>query len=188
MRNLTSGANSVIFEKYNVRAGFEPKKLFRKSVRLVAILMRAGGCFRKKESLKVLDDSDMRFYDSNNALGKMAHVFNPSLFRADKSLKVPKNIARDLRTHPDARRSDSIGSIIRSLQIVLDVFSDYPLETQKNIAKYAYLEEFEPGRMIFKKNDRPLRFHLVVSGRALVTSVTTLPTGEENIKVVETIR
>lgn len=88
----------------------------------------------------------------------------------------------------DARRSDSIGSIIRSLQIVLDVFSDYPLETQKDIAKYAYLEEFEPGRMIFKKNDRPLRFHLVVSGRALVTSVTTLPTGEENIKVVETIR
>ena len=71
---------------------------------------------------------------------------------------------------------------------MLDVFSDYPLETQKDIAKYAYLEEFEPGRMIFKKNDRPLRFHLVVSGRALVTSVTTLPTGEENIKVVETIR
>ena len=112
MRNLTSGANSVIFEKYNVRAGFEAKKLFRKSVRLVAILMRAGGCFRKTESLKVrkiafsgfilkvLDDSDMRFYDSNNALGKMAHVFNPTLFRADKSLKVPKNIARDLRTHP----------------------------------------------------------------------------------------
>ena len=53
MRNLTSGANSVIFEKYNVRAGFEAKKLFRKSVRLVVILMRAGGCFRRDESLKV---------------------------------------------------------------------------------------------------------------------------------------
>ncbi|CAG5097276.1 Oidioi.mRNA.OKI2018_I69.XSR.g15006.t1.cds [Oikopleura dioica] len=187
MRNLTSGANSVIFEKYNVRAGFEAKKLFQKSVRLVIILMRAGGCFRRDESLKVLDDGDMRFYDTNSALGKMAHVFNPTIFRADKSLKVPKNVARDLKTHPDARRPDSIGSIVRSLQIVLDVFSDYPLQTQKDIAKYAYLEEFEPGRMIFKKSDRPLRFHLVVSGRALVTSVTTLPTGEENIKVVETI-
>ena len=42
----------------------------------------------------------MRFYDTNSALGKMAHVFNPTVFRADKSLKVPKNVARDLKTHP----------------------------------------------------------------------------------------
>ena len=36
-------------------------------------------------------------------------------------------------------------------------------------------------RIIFKKGDRPLRFHIIISGRALITDTIMLPTGKENI-------
>jgi len=41
--------------------------------------------------------------------------------------------------------------IVRGLQVVLETFSDYPLDTQSALAKYSYLETIEPGRVIMKK-------------------------------------
>lgn len=47
-RYLLSGTDSVIAERYNVRPNFMPLTLFRKGVRIVIILIKAGGCFRQK--------------------------------------------------------------------------------------------------------------------------------------------
>ena len=41
----------MIAEKYNIRADFNPLPLFRHSVRIVVILIKAGGCFKSKEKL-----------------------------------------------------------------------------------------------------------------------------------------
>ena len=87
------------------------------------------------------------------------------------------------RLHPSERTAAQIGMIVRGLQVVLGTFSDYPLDTQTALAKFSYLEIIEPGRLVMKKGDRPLRFHIIIVGRALVTEVTTLPTGKENIQM-----
>ena len=37
-------------------------------------------------------------------------------------------------------------------------------DTQRALSKYAYYEVIESGRIVMKKGDRPLRFHIIVSG------------------------
>ena len=68
------------------------------------------------------------------------------------------------------------------IKLVLDTFADYPLDTQKAISKYAYYESFSTGRVVMKKDDRPLRFHIIIAGRALLADVIKLPTGKEEIR------
>jgi hypothetical protein len=102
--------------------------------------------------------------------------------------KLINKIFLYLRLHPSDRTQEHIGMIVRGLQVVLETFSDYPLDTQNALAKYSYLEVIEPGRLIMKKGDRPLRFHIIISGRALLTEVIILPTGKENIQMRGVIR
>ena len=51
LRHLLSGADSVIAEKYNVRPNFTPLIIFQRGVRILLILMKAGGCFKTKPKL-----------------------------------------------------------------------------------------------------------------------------------------
>lgn len=50
-RHLLSGPDSIIAERYNIRPNFTPLPLFRRGVRIVLILIKAGGCFRSKPKM-----------------------------------------------------------------------------------------------------------------------------------------
>ena len=54
-------------------------------------------------------------------------------------------------------------------------------DTQRALSKYAYYESIESGRIVMKKGDRPLRFHIIITGRALLADIYKLPDGKEKI-------
>ena len=102
--------------------------------------------------------------------------------QADRNLKLGRDIIKMLSMHPNERKPEMIEKIMRAIQLVLDTFADYPLDTQKAISKYAYFESFSSGRVVMRKNDRPLRFHIIITGRALLADMMRLPTGKEEIR------
>ena len=173
---------SRLEELYNVRPGFKPINVFRKAARLVVILVKAGGCFGNKKVMMVGTD-DPVCYDTPEARAvDGAASFNPKYYQADRNLKLGRDIIKMLGMHPNERKPEMIEKIMRAIQLVLETFADYPLDTQKAISKYAYFESFSSGRVVMRKNDRPLRFHIIITGRALLADMMRLPTGKEEIR------
>lgn len=173
---------SRLEELYNVRPGFKPIEVFRKAARMIVILTRAGGCFGNKRVMMVGTDDPVCYDTPESRAVEGAASFNPKYYQADQSLKLGRDIIKMLGTHPNERNQEMIEKIMRAIQLVLDTFADYPLDTQMAISKYAYFESFSTGRVVMKKNDRPLRFHIIITGRALLADIIKLPTGKEEIR------
>ena len=59
--------------------------------------------------------------------GKGAASFDPKIYKADRNLKLSKDIIKMLKLHPRERKPDMVDKIMRAIQLILDTFADYPL-------------------------------------------------------------
>ena len=60
-------------------------------------------------------------------LWKGAASFDPKIYKADRNLKLSKDIIKMLKLHPRERKPDMVDKIMRAIQLILDTFADYPL-------------------------------------------------------------
>ena len=80
------------------------------------------------------------------------------------------------------RQPKMLETALRSLQL-FQVFGEYPEDIQRQLASVAYLEEFEPGKMIIKEGQVPERYYMVLSGQALRSRAIRLPAGNMQLKI-----
>ena len=58
---------------------------------------------------------------------KGAASFDPKIYKADRNLKLSRDIIKMLKLHPRERKPDMVDKIMRAIQLILDTFADYPL-------------------------------------------------------------
>ena len=75
-----------------------------------------------------------------------------------------------------------LATTLRSLQL-FKVVASHPVAIQKKLVERAYLERFEPGKVMIKEGGVPERYYMVLSGQALRGNCHHLPTGNVQLKI-----
>jgi hypothetical protein len=86
------------------------------------------------------------------------------IFYFCKFLKITEEAKLLLKIHPLGRSNDHVKLICSQLHDLVPEFQDFPLYIQKAIIKRAFLQEFEPGRIIIRQNHRAFNYYIILSG------------------------
>lgn len=100
-------------------------------------------------------------------------LFNCEYFSRPKEPTFPDEVKKLLLLNPFDRTEDMIRYIIISLNFSVPEFVDYPIYMQKMIARHAFYQEFEPGRVLIRQGHLPNNYYMIISGSALVIETRT---------------
>jgi len=163
-------------------------KRFKKAVRMVIVLLRSGGILdtHKREFIDPVDLVYREFSTSLAPDKKSSDddLFNPRYYRHSTYLNMLKSVQSFLQLNPISRKRNPamLDTTMRALQI-FKVFNTYPYEVQRELAATAYLEVFNPGKIIIKEEGLPERYYMVLCGQGLRAKSLRLPAGNVQLKI-----
>ncbi|KAL8593034.1 hypothetical protein ACOMHN_017964 [Nucella lapillus] len=75
-----------------------------------------------------------------------------------------------LSADPERRTEGQINLVLHKLQLI-DSFCDFPLQTQRAIAKLAYYFRIRDKRVILREGHVPHNFYFILSGQAVISTI-----------------
>lgn len=168
---------------------FEPLQSFKKLARIVLIVIRLGNALKSdpkaifredgisKSLLEIMEgymttrEKHLKGDNKQNIPGfsTSALVFDPKQFKANKEVKISKEVKQLLTTRPDVRTSDQLQTVLYALQ-TLESFSELPLHMQQDVCKVAWLQSLPPNKVIIKQDHVAENFYFIINGTVTVLS------------------
>lgn len=167
---------------------FEPLENFKRLARVVRVVIRIGralssdpktifhqegicrsfieimeGSITTKEQHLRQNDHQISGYSSP------APLFDPKLFKANREVKISKEVKQILTSLPVERSNDQLQTVLYALQ-TLESFSELPLHMQQDVCKVAWLQSLPPNKIIIKQNHVAENFYFIINGAVTVLS------------------
>jgi len=95
--------------------------------------------------------------------------FDPTYFKANSENQINELTRNILTIVPEHRTPDQVEYAIKRMRASVDEFSEFPRRMQEEITKVAWLDQFEPKRIIIRQGHQAQNFYFILSGTALIT-------------------
>ncbi|XP_078371606.1 uncharacterized protein LOC144655264 isoform X1 [Oculina patagonica] len=166
---------------------FEPLECFRRLARIVMVVIRIGRVLKSdpkavfhqegicKSFLEIMEGymaTRERHLTNNHhkpGFSSAALVFDPKQFKANKEVKISKEVKQLLSSRPEERTSDQLQTVLYALQ-TLESFSELPLHMQQDVCKVAWLQSLPPNKIIIKQDHVADNFYFIINGTVTVLS------------------
>jgi hypothetical protein len=96
-------------------------------------------------------------------------TFDSNSFKESKT--VPEYIKKILKTNIAQRTDDVIRIAANGISALVSKFEEYPFEIRLSIVKYAFYEEYEPGRVLLRQGKRQTNFYFIIQGLCAATKI-----------------
>jgi len=106
---------------------------------------------------------------NNQGFASAALVFDPKQFKANKEVKISKEVKQLLNSRPEMRTGDQLQTVLYALQ-TLEAFSELPLHMQQDVCKVAWLQSLPPNKIIIKQDHIAENFYFIINGTVTVLS------------------
>lgn len=149
-----------------------PLQKLQRVTRVIRLLIR---CLRHYKRVSVVSHvSQMSFAMMSNEIVKKKNyryglTFDPSDFKANSENQINDLTRNILTIVPEHRTSDQVEYAIKRMRASVDEFSEFPRKMQEEITKVAWLDQFEPKRIIIRQGHQAQNFYFILSGTALIT-------------------
>lgn len=138
-----------------------------------AVFQQDGICKSFLEIMEGYTATREKHLSDNNeyrpGFSSAAPVFDPKQFKANREVKISKEVQQFLSSRPDERTSYQLQTILYALQ-TLESFSDLPLHMQQDVCKVAWLQSLPPNKIIIKQDHVADNFYFIINGSVTVVS------------------
>jgi len=158
--------------KFAYIKAISPLEKFCHAIRMIRLMIRCLKVYHKAHVVShVSQMSFVNMVDDLKAARTFRHglTFDPTDYRANVESSLNEKARMILTTLPEQRTEEDRNYALKRLRAAVDEFAEFPLAMQQALAKVAWLDEFEPKRVIIRQGHTAENFYFMVSGTALVT-------------------
>ncbi|XP_078495091.1 uncharacterized protein LOC100177622 [Ciona intestinalis] len=181
--------NRSIRDRVSSSVPYRPIDRFRRIVSIIRLLIR---CLDRKISM-VSQISQMSFALLSREMTVTRTYteglyFDSSEYKATTEAKLNEKVRNILTIVPYRRTEKQVSYALKRLRAAVEEFAEFPLRMQEALVKVAWLDEFEPKRVIIRQGHKAETFYFIISGTALVTKNRLNASGDGYVETVQILK
>ncbi|CAK8697437.1 unnamed protein product [Clavelina lepadiformis] len=168
-----------------------PLDRFRRAVSFVRLLLRCLENYRRVSVVSHVSQMSFAMLSGDMVAARTYRhglTFDPNDYRTANEGALNAKLRTILTTVPYQRTENEIGYALKRLRAEVEEFAEFPLRMQEDLVKEAWLDEFEPKRVIIRQGHKAETFYFIVSGTALVTKNRINANGEGYVETVSILK